>query len=150
MILVIKNAALRRFLKIALPFVLMPAAIWLGNLAFGEKKYAWTILVLTVFSLLSLSTAAAEKRVADASVQAVCAYYEADLRAEEIYARLRSGESVAGVHIDGQFYRYSCPVTENQLLEVELKKEKENWVVCRWQVIARSEPVSDPLPVWNG
>jgi len=52
MILVIKNQALRRFLKIALPFVLMPAAIVLGSMVFGEKKYAWTILVLTVFSLL--------------------------------------------------------------------------------------------------
>lgn len=52
MILVIKNPMLRRVLKIALPFVLMPLTIWLGNLVFGEKKYAWTILVLTIFSLL--------------------------------------------------------------------------------------------------
>ena len=61
MILVIKNAAVRRILKIALPFVLMPAAIVLGSMAFGEKKYAWTILVLTVFSLL-LFYAGFEKR----------------------------------------------------------------------------------------
>ena len=39
MILVIKNAALRRILKIALPFVLMPAAIVLGSRVFGEKQY---------------------------------------------------------------------------------------------------------------
>ena len=61
MILVIKNAALRRFLKIALPFVLMPAAILLGSRVFGEKQYAWTILVLVVFSLL-LFYAGFEKR----------------------------------------------------------------------------------------
>lgn len=61
MILVIKNPALRRFLKIALPFVLMPAAIVLGSLVFDAKKYAWTILVLTVFSLL-LFYAGFEKR----------------------------------------------------------------------------------------
>ena len=61
MILVIKNAALRRFLKIALPFVLMPAAILLGSWVFGEKEYAWTILVLVVFSLL-LFYAGFEKR----------------------------------------------------------------------------------------
>ena len=61
MILVIKNPALRRFLKIALPFVLMPAAIVLGSLVFDAKKYAWTILVLTLFSLL-LFYAGFEKR----------------------------------------------------------------------------------------
>ena len=38
MILVIKNPALRRFSKIALPFVLMPAAIVLGSVVFGEKS----------------------------------------------------------------------------------------------------------------
>ena len=110
----------------------------------------FAVLCLTVFALLSLSTVLAEKRLADASVQAVSAYYEADLQAERIFARLRAGETVEGVETDGTFYRYSCPVTENQTLYVQLKKEKDLWEVCRWQVVARSEPISETLPVWDG
>ena len=110
----------------------------------------FAVLCLTVFSLLSLSTVQAEKRMADASVQAVSAYYEADLQAQKIFARLRLGERVSGVQVDGDVYRYTCPVTENQILKVELRQVKDEWEVCLWQVVAQSDPISDVLPVWNG
>ena len=110
----------------------------------------FAVLCLTVFALLSLSTAQAEKRMADASVQAVCAYYEADLEAQKIFARLRAGEQVDGVQTDGTRYRYSCVISENQILNVELNQEQDGWKVVLWQVIARSGPISETLPVWNG
>ena len=110
----------------------------------------FAVLCLTVFALLSLSTVLAEKRMADASAQAVCDYYEADLQAERIFALLRSGEIPAGVETEGSIYCYSCPVTENQILNVELKKEDEAWEIILWQVEAHSEPVSDTLIVWDG
>ena len=110
----------------------------------------FAVLCLTVLALLSLSTVQAEKRMADASVQNVQAYYEADLEAEKIFARLRAGETVSGVQVKGSFYRYSCPIAENQLLKVELKREADEWTVCRWQVIAQSQPISETIPVWDG
>ena len=110
----------------------------------------FAVLCLTVFALLSLSTVLAEKRLADASAQTVQAYYAADLQAEEIFARLRMGEKVDGVQTDGTHFFYSCPVTAHQMLEVELEKEDDGWRVCRWQVIAQSEPISETLPVWDG
>lgn len=110
----------------------------------------FAVLCLTVFALLSLSTALAEKRMADASARAVSAYYEADLEAERIFARLKAGEPVSGVQTDANFYRYTCPITENQILKVELKRESDQWTVCLWQVVARSGPISETLPVWDG
>ena len=110
----------------------------------------FAVLCLTVFSLLSLNTVLAHKRLADATAQSVSAYYAADLQAEEIYARLRAGETVDGVETDGEMYRYCCKITENQQLCVELKKEEDEWAVCRWQVIAQSGPISETLPVWDG
>lgn len=110
----------------------------------------FAVLCLTVFSLLSLSTVLAEKRMADASAEGIRAYYAADLQAEQIFARLRAEETVSGVQTDGNSYRYSCPVTDNQVLEVELQKDGENWQICRWQVIAGTQPPSEALPVWNG
>lgn len=110
----------------------------------------FSVLCLTVFALLSLSTVLAEKRLADASAQAVQDYYAADLRAEQIFADLRAGVTVDGVQREGDIFRYSCPVTEAQTLEVELKQEADGWRICRWQVVAHSGPVSEALPVWNG
>jgi len=110
----------------------------------------FAVLCLTVFALLSLSTVQAEKRMADASAQAVTAYYEADLEAERIFARLRSGEMIDTVQRSGNSYHYSCPITENQILKVELEREEDGWRVCLWQVIAQSKPVSETLPVWDG
>lgn len=120
--------------------------------AFGASSLlaAFAVLCLTVFALLSLSTVLAQKRLADASVQAVQASYEADLQAEEIFARLRSGETVDGVRVQGERYFYGCPVTEHQTLEVELECLGGQWRVCRWQTVVQSEPISEALPVWDG
>ena len=110
----------------------------------------FAVLCLTVFALLSLSTAQAEKRMSDASAQALTAYYAADLEAEQIFARLRAGENVPGAQKNAGLYSYSCPISEQQILEVELENKENTWHVCRWQVIARSGTVSETLPVWNG
>ena len=110
----------------------------------------FAVLCLTVFALLSLSTVMAEKRMADASAQAVQDYYAADLQAQAVFARLRAGETVSGVQKEDGFYRYSCPVTENQKLDAELTEGEDGWHICRWQVITRNQSVNDTLPVWDG
>ena len=110
----------------------------------------FAVLCLTGFALLSLSTVQAEKRLSDKAAQSVSDYYRADLEAEKIYARLRSGETVPGVMETKEGYRYSCPVSENQTLWVELQKKDETWAILRWQVTARMEESDDTLPVWDG
>ena len=85
----------------------------------------FAVLCLTVFALLSLSTAVAEKRIADASAQAVQDYYAADLQAQAIFARLRAGETVSGVQEENGCYRYSCPIAETQRLYAELKQDED-------------------------
>lgn len=110
----------------------------------------FAVLCMVVFALLSITTVQAEKRLADASAEAVEAYYAADRAAEQIYTRLRLGETVEGVQIDGDIYRYSCPISEHQVLEVELRKGEE-WEVLRWQAVATPETVEDSdLNLWEG
>ena len=110
----------------------------------------FAVLCLTVFALLSLSTVQAEKRLSDAAAEAVAAYYEADLEAERIFARLRAGEIVSGVREENGSVMYTCSISENQTLEVELRKEEDGWTVVRWQAVARTEEASRTLPVWDG
>ena len=111
----------------------------------------FAVLVLAVFMMLTLTTVQADRRLSDASIEAVSGYYAADLQAEEIFARLRSGELPAQVQVENGYYRYSCPISETQTLEVTLLRENDNWQILRWQAVANTaSPSTEPLPVWDG
>ena len=108
------------------------------------------VLCLTVFALLSLSTVQAEKRLSDKAAQAVADYYRADLAAETVFARLRAGENLPDVQVSDGLYRYQCPVSEHQILLVELQKDEDQWTVLRWQTVTGQEALDQSLPVWDG
>ncbi len=120
----------------------------------------FAVLCLTVFALLSLNTVLADKRLADGAVEAVAAYYEADCRAEEIFAQLMAAQAdndqsggsglPEGVTCSGDIFRYSCPISETQTLWVELKRDGRTWIVLRWQAAAKSQPQEQKLEVWDG
>ncbi len=57
----------------------------------------FSVLCLTVFALLALSTAQADGRLGEAASEAVKNYYRADTEAQTVLARLRSGEVPEGV-----------------------------------------------------
>jgi len=129
----------------------------------------FAVLCLTVFALLGLSTVLADKRLADASAKAVAAYYEADCRAEEIFAQLRSsvGSSSATEDMDmvlrelgvcrsssgdtrEESYTYTCPISDTQTLWVEVKRESDCWKVLRWQAVAKAQLQELQLELWDG
>lgn len=109
------------------------------------------VLAMTVFALLSLTSALARQRLAEHSLEAVSEYYEADNRAEEIFAALRAGELPPEVTQRDNVYTFSCGISENQQLVVELKEETGGWTVLRWQAVPGSlEEEAEALPVWDG
>ena len=112
---------------------------------------AFAVLCLVVLAMLGITTVQSDRRQAEASEQAVAAFYAADRQAQNIYARLKLGEIPEGVEADGDIYRYSCPVDHNQTLEVEVKKGEEGWEVLRWQAVTTAEyDEKETLPVWDG
>ena len=110
----------------------------------------FSVLCLTVFALLSISMVQADRRLALASAETVKAYYRADREAEEIFSRLRAGETVPGVETDGSVCRYSVPVSDSQTLFVTLIRNDTGWQIQRWQMAAEDLQSSDSLPVWDG
>ena len=111
----------------------------------------FAVLCLTVFALLSLSTVQANGRLADASVAAVSAYYQADCQAEAVLARLRSGQVPEGVAADGDTYTYTCPISDTQSLEVRVRLEGDSWTVLQWQAVSTVEwEAEDSLDLWSG
>ena len=114
----------------------------------------FAVLCLTVFALLGLSMVQADGRLSQTTAQSVAAFYAADCQAEEIFARLRSGEMPAGVtpcDCGEEGYAYTCPVSETQRLCVELHCEEGEWTVLRWQTESIAERENDgSLNVWDG
>lgn len=120
------------------------------NIGGSSLLVIFAVLCLTVLALLSLSTVLAEQRLSDAYGQATARWYAADLEAQEIYAKLRSGEAVESVEqIDGQ-HIYSVTLSEHQTLRVTLENRNGSWEVISWQTLAHMEETDNALPVWRG
>ena len=110
----------------------------------------FAVLCLTVFALLSLSSVQAERRLADAATQAVVDYHEADLRAEEILARLRSGEQIPDLQEKDGTYEFEVPISGRQTLSVLLERREDDWVILRWQAVTAEGTPDESLDVWKG
>lgn len=111
----------------------------------------FAVLCLTVFSLLSLSTAKADGRLGEKSRQATESYYAADCCAEEILAQIRSGIVPEGVRVENGIYTYACAISDTQILVVAVKAEGETYQIIQWQAqsAAQWEP-DEKLHVWEG
>ncbi len=96
----------------------------------------FAVLCLTVFTLLTLSTAHADRKLSVVAADAVSDYYKADLEAERIFSKLRSGTVPEGVEVIENRYCYSCPISPTQTLMVEVCYEDGTWTVLRWQSVS--------------
>lgn len=111
----------------------------------------FAVLCLTVFALLSISTVQANKRLSEASAKSVAAYYEADYKAQKIFARIRAGEVPEGVTTVGGQYTYQCPVSDSQAIEVAVSRTDGQWRILRWELIQTKEwNTNESLNVWDG
>ena len=115
----------------------------------------FAVLCLTVFALLTLSTAAADSRLSREAAQAVEEYYEADAEAEAILARLRAGELPEGVvqSAGGEdaLYQYVVPISDTQELRVSVKFMGNAYAVLQWQACSTVDWEADNgLDVWDG
>jgi len=107
-------------------------------------------LCMTVFSLLAITAVQEEKQLSDLAAESVVRYYRADLEAERILARLRLGQLPEGVREENGIYAYACPVSQNQILLVEVRHQDEAWKVLRWQTVVLPEEIPETISVWPG
>lgn len=121
--------------------------------AFGGSSLLviFAVLCLTLFALLGLSSAQASERMNRAAVESVTAYYAADFEAERTLALLRQGSVPENVQKEGNIYSWSCPLTERQRLEIEVRLEGAEYEVLQWQLVSSTQWVADgSLNVWQG
>jgi hypothetical protein len=126
----------------------------------------FAVLCLTIFALISLSSAGNDKALADANAELVMLYYEADALAETILAEIiaslpgtAAGE-IRGVPVTMAFDEYKLadvisyrvPVNEYKSLHVEAVFGIDGVEVLCWAMRdARDWKEEDePLNVWDG
>lgn len=110
----------------------------------------FAVLCLLTFAVLSIATVTADRRLEEASVKAVEAWYEADTRAEELLFEIRNGTCPEGVTLEGDVFSYSCPIGDNRSLEVELRLEGTGYEILRWQAVnTASGELSEETGFWS-
>ena len=112
----------------------------------------FAVLCLTVFAMLSLAQAQADRRLAQNSWSAVTGYYRADCQAQEILAQLRAGERPQGVTEEGEnVFSYACPISDAQTLEVRVRLAGESYEILAWRAVFTADWQADEgLDLWDG
>ena len=111
----------------------------------------FSVLCLTVFAILSVSTASAGSRLSEKAAQSVTDYYAADSRAEKTIAALRSGEIPEGVSADGDIYSFTCPASDTLELQVKVRISGTDYEVLQWQMVSTAGWQNDEsLNLWDG
>lgn len=111
----------------------------------------FTVLCLTVFALLALSTAQSNGRLSTAGEDTVTAYYRADYLAEQILADLRAGHVPEGVTAEDSTYSYYCQIDDSQMLSVQVEVTGSDYRILRWQEISTIDWKADEsITVWDG
>lgn len=79
------------------------------------------------------------------------AVYAADCQAETILAQLRSGTVPEGVSVRGDVYSYTCPISDTQTLQVEVRVDESAYTILRWQAVSTADwQAEEDLEVWDG
>lgn len=118
----------------------------------------FTVLCLTIFALISLSSTRIDKSMAEAEARMVIGYYEADLLAECILADILEAvvipTNLRGINIlsDGDSeVSFSCPISDNKELYVKMSIFEDSYKIFEWRMRDTNEwETNFDLPVWNG
>lgn len=127
----------------------------------------FVILCITVFAVLSVSTASSEKKLAEKHAQAVAEYYAADAlcsqAANQIGELWSSGadddefkslaeelDAIFARDGDSRYFTYSRAIDDSQDLTVILRLDSE-FTIVSWVTVATGEWNPDnSINVWDG
>ncbi|MCL2627781.1 MAG: hypothetical protein FWD44_03675 [Oscillospiraceae bacterium] len=123
----------------------------------------FTVLSLTVFSLIMLYVSGNDKALVDAKAEAVKNYYSADAEAEAILAEIMSSEnlpeSINGSAIYSEFdsinmtekISFVAPISETTALYVNIVRKDDNFDILSWKMVMIDTPGYDgSLNLWPG
>ena len=124
------------------------------NIGSASIIMLFAVLCLTVLAALSLLSANSQWTITKRSADSVAEYYAADLKATEIFNRVKSGDTseVSVDSFDGTTYvTYSVPVNDRQALDVSLTESGGIWKILVWSAVDAGDWIpDDSLNLWDG
>ena len=124
------------------------------NIGSASIIMLFSVLCLTVLAALSLLSANSQWNITKRSASSVAEYYEADLKAVEIFNRVKSGdmsEVTFETFEDNTFVDYTVPVNERQSLDIRLLESEGVWTVLSWSAVDSGDWIpDDALNIWDG
>lgn len=136
-----------------------------GGIGVGSASIVlvFSVLCLTVFTLITFVVAGNEKALVDAELRLVKGYYEADTLAEQVLNDVLSAEtipgSIRGVDINTRWNEelgietthYFCSISDKKVLFVELALRDDSYDILNWRMWDTDEwEFDDSLNVWVG
>jgi len=136
-----------------------------GGIGVGSASVilVFSVLCLTVFSLITLVVAGNSKALADAEKKLVLGYYEADTLAEQIVAEIvQAGfvsDNIRDIEIMSEFdfetgeetAYFICPISGQKELYVRLTFNGHTCDILSWRMRDIGDwVVDDSLNVWQG
>ena len=136
-----------------------------GGIGVGSASIVlvFAVLCLTVFSLITFVVAGNTKNLADNEAKLVTSYYEAETLAEKVLAGILEADfvpaEVLGVEIvsawdwglDAELVRYSCPISDNKSLYVDLTVNEGSYSILGWRMRDINDWEADfSMDVWLG
>lgn len=123
----------------------------------------FAVLCLTIFALITYTSARANKALTEVEARTIKEYYEADTLAEHILAEILAMEVmpdiVLGVDINGYFdfdtgaevAEFSCPISDKNELYVKIAMRPDSYDILSWRMRNVGDWQSDDsLNVWTG
>lgn len=105
------------------------------------------VLCLTIFSILTYSSAQADMRLSEVNAEAVAAYYDADAEAAELYAQFAAGTDAE--------LETSLTVSDTQELHLHFVRNADGTAkILAWNTVAigaaEQSFEEETLPLWLG
>lgn len=102
------------------------------NIGLASLLTVLAVLCMSVFAILTFTTAKADERLSKISADSVESYYRAEYEAQQILRDIRQGIIPENVTESNNEYTYDCIISEHLKLEVTVRdfeiislKEKE-------------------------
>ena len=136
-----------------------------GGIGVGSASLilVFSVLCLTVFSLITFVVAGNDKALTDAEANLVAGYYEADAFAENVVAEIVDDgampDSVSGIDIAyGQDFStgakiasFVCPISNHKELYVSIALHEGAYDILSWRMFDIGQwTINDKLNVWQG
>ena len=132
-----------------------------GGIGSALIVLVFTVLCLTIFTVISLVPALTGQRLIEAEVELVKSFYEADTLAEQVVAEILAAQTVPGnvlgVEIkteqgaQGERVSFTIPIAETRLLYVVLAIGRDHYEILTWRMYqTRYWEADDRLNVWPG